>query len=292
MNSNHENELIKELRDILVKLSFYKGLSDHLLNKEPPIGDPVDEIRAKANLRVFLLDKIGKYRDLITKLTGTDKTTIYEFGKPRTVDMWTMGLREDYDYRSTEALNDATVNLTMAISKLEREIDEGYRDEEGNIIEKPRKIFTEPPKAFIAHEGETTALNKLKGFLDALNIKYLIAEIEPSNGRLVEGQVDWSQGQADFAIILATKGKVVSKKTGKPQIGTNVADELGRARQVFKNRIILLRQTGVEVHTNVSGIIREHFSPQSMDRAFIKIVRELRNWGFLRAEKIATDKHV
>lgn len=136
MSPNHENKLIKELRDILGKLAFYKGLSDHFLKKEPPIGDPVDEIRAKANLRVFLLAKIGKYRDLITKLTGTDKTTIYEFGKPRTVDMWTMGLREDYDYRSTEALNDATVNLTMAISKLEREIDEGYRDEQGNLIAK------------------------------------------------------------------------------------------------------------------------------------------------------------
>jgi hypothetical protein len=139
VSSNRGNKLIKELRDILYKLSFYKGLSDHFLKKEPPIGDPVEEIRAKANLRVFLLDKIGKYRDLITELTGTDKTTIYEFGKPRTVDMWTMGLRQDYDYRSTEALNDAIVNLTMAISKLEREIDEGYRDKQGNLIEKPPK---------------------------------------------------------------------------------------------------------------------------------------------------------
>jgi len=130
------NKLIKELRDILDKLSFYKGLQDHLLKKEPPIGDPVDAIKARTNLRVILLDKIGKYRDLITELTGTDKTTIYEFGKPRTVDMWTMGLRQDYDHRSTEALNDATVNLTMAISKLERDIEKGLRDKQGHSTTK------------------------------------------------------------------------------------------------------------------------------------------------------------
>jgi len=135
-----------------------------------------------------------------------------------------------------------------------------------------------PSTAFIAHEGETKALDKLKAFLDALGVKYLIAEIEPSNGRLVERQVDWTQGKANFAIILATKGKTVNKKTKKPQIGLNVADELGRARTVFKNRIILLLQQGVEPHTNIGGIVYERFTPQSMDKAFIKVARELINW--------------
>ncbi len=282
----NENKLIKELRDILWKLSFYKGAQDHFLKKEPPVGNPLDAIKARVNLRVFLLDKIGKYRDLITELTGTDKATIHEFGKPRTVDMWTMGLRQDYDRRSTEALNDAIVNLSMAISKLEREIDEGYRDEQGNVIKKPQRVSTEPPKAFIAHEGETKALNKLKTFLDALGVKYLIAEIEPSNGRLVEPQVTCTYGDADFTIILATKGKLINKETGKPQMGTNVADELGRAREVFKNKIILLLETGVEAHTNISGIVHERFKPQSMDKAFTKIVKELRNWGFIITGKM------
>ena len=68
----------------------------------------------------------------------------------------------------------------------------------------------------------------------------------------------------------------VNKKTGKPQMGTNVADELGRARQVFNNRIILLLETGLEAHTNIGGIVRARFMPQSMDKAFTKIVRELK----------------
>ncbi len=101
----------------------------------------------------------------------------------------------------------------------------------------------------------TKSLEKLKSFLDALNIKYLIAEIEPSDGRSIEKQVDWTKGKADFAIILATKGKAINKKTGKHYMGLNVADELGRAREVFKHRIILLLQRGVEPHTNVKEIV-------------------------------------
>jgi hypothetical protein len=131
----------------------------------------------------------------------------------------------------------------------------------------------------------TSALQKVRNFLDALGIKYSIAEIEPSDGRLVEPQVQWSQGQADFAIILATKGKVVNKTSGKPYMGMNVADELGRAREVFKNRIILLLQKGVEPHTNVSGIVYEPFTPQNMEKAHIKIIKELRNWGFIKIGK-------
>jgi len=138
-------------------------------------------------------------------------------------------------------------------------------------------------KAFIAHEGETKALAKLKKFLDALGVKYLTAETEPSDGRSVEGQVKWTYQPADFTIILATKGKAINKVTGKAYMGINVADELGRAREVFNNRIILLLQTGVEPHTNICEIVHERFTPQSMDNAFIKIARELTGWGLIRA---------
>jgi len=144
-------------------------------------------------------------------------------------------------------------------------------------------IPTHPPKAFIAHEGKTEALAKLKNFLDALGVEYLMAEGEPSDGRSVEGQVKWTSQLADFTIILATKGKAINKVTGKAYMGMNVADELGRAREVFNNRIILLLQIGVEPHTDISEIVHERFAPQSMDKAFIKVARELTGWGLIRA---------
>jgi len=153
------------------------------------------------------------------------------------------------------------------------------------IEEKPNEII-EPPKAFIAHEGETKQLEKLKEFLDALGIKYFIAEAEASNGRSIEGQVNWTQAKADFAICLATKGRAINKKTGQHYMGLNVADELGRAREVYKNRVILLVQKGVVPHTNTREIVYETFTSHCMDRAFTKVAKELRNWGFITVGKI------
>ena len=143
----------------------------------------------------------------------------------------------------------------------------------------------EPLRAFVAHKGETTSLDKLRTFLDAIGIECLIAESEPSDGRSVEGQVTWTYEQADFAIILATKAGVKDDKKGTQYMGLNVADELGRARVTFRNRIILLLQQGVEPHTNINEIVHERFSPGSMDKAFTKILRELKNWGMIKLVK-------
>jgi len=154
------------------------------------------------------------------------------------------------------------------------------------VEEKPTVIAGLPPKAFIAHEGETRALTILKEFLEVLGIKYFIAEVTASGGRSVERQVDWTQSKADFAICLATKGKAINKKTGKHFMAPNIADELGRARQVFGNKIILLVQKGVEPHTNIREIVYEDFTTTNMEKAFIKIAKELTNWGFITAETI------
>jgi D-alanine-D-alanine ligase-like ATP-grasp enzyme len=149
-------------------------------------------------------------------------------------------------------------------------------DDEANIKNDQRR-----PKAFIAHEGMTQALDKVKSFLGALGIDYVIAEIESSDGRSIEKQVQWAQAQADFAVILATKGKAINKMTGTSYMALNVADELGRAREIFKNRIILLLEEGVEPHTNVSEIVYEPFVTQNMENAFIKIAKEIRHWKLL-----------
>ncbi len=264
---NFKNELVQYSNSVI------SYLEDELTEEEKKRGNEIYNTISK---------KVGYLGSFISELSGIANVDV----NGKEYDMWLIALKMPADKLADSALGVCLLATNRAIGKLEDDIKKGVRDEQGNLIKTQQKLSSKPPKAFIAHEGETKALDKLKAFLDALGVTYLIAEIEPSNGRLVEGQVDWSQGQADFAIILATKGKVVNKKTGKPQIGTNVADELGRTRQVFKNRIILLRQTGVEVHTNVSGIVRERFSPQSMDKAFIKIANELRNWRFLITGKV------
>ena len=58
----------------------------------------------------------------------------------------------------------------------------------------------------------------------------------------------------------------------------------------FGNRVILLLERGVQPHTNINEIVHERFTPQSMDRAYTKIAKELRNWHLIRASKAVTEK--
>lgn len=146
-------------------------------------------------------------------------------------------------------------------------------------------VSSHPSRAFIAHGGESAALNKVRSFLKALGVEPLVVEIQPSEGRLTEPQVDEYMKQADCAIILATYGHIVDMKTRKKHPRLNVVDELGRCRKAFPHRTILLLEKGVDLPSNVSGIVYEQFTKQNMENAFIKVAKELRAFGLIRPMK-------
>lgn len=145
-------------------------------------------------------------------------------------------------------------------------------------------IPTPQPKAFIAHGGDSPALSKLKSFLKALGVEPLVVEEQPSEGRSVAENVDWYSRQADCAIILATKGDVDARTGGFIPRG-NVLMETGKLQEIFKDRIVYLLQAGTKFPTSISEKVRERFTSQNMDNAFIKIAKELKKFGILRAVK-------
>jgi len=155
----------------------------------------------------------------------------------------------------------------------------------GAKAEPEAETLGEAPKAFIAHGGQSGALNKVRSFLEALGVEPLVVEIQPSEGRLTEAQVDEYMKQGDCAIILATYGHIEDVKTRKKHPRLNVVDELGRCRKVFPDRTILLLEKGVDLPSNVSGIVYEHFTKQNMENAFIKVAVELRAFGLIRPIK-------
>jgi len=161
----------------------------------------------------------------------------------------------------------------------------GIERERSYIEVPPESIFREvPPKAFIAHGGDSPALSKLKNFLEALGVEPIVVEEQPSEGRSVAENVDWYSRQADCAIILATKGDVDSKTGGFIPRG-NVLIEIGKSQEIFKDRIIYLLQAGAHLPTNVSEKVWGRFTTQCMDDAFIKVAIELYKFGLLKSVK-------
>jgi predicted nucleotide-binding protein len=146
-------------------------------------------------------------------------------------------------------------------------------------------VVTESPKAFVAHGGQSSRLRKLCDFLKALGVEPVIAEWRESEGRWIEGNVDKLMSGSDCYIILAEYGGIIDVKTGAKHPRLNVIDELGRSREKSPSRTILLLEKGVDLPSNDKGIIYEHFTKQNMEKAFIKVAKELVAFGIIKAVK-------
>ena len=293
-------DLYKDLLEFLNALKLYKEFltnpdsklledkrKNELLAAFPFIQDALpkkSKEEVKEEVREGLVRKSGRLSQHISKLTKTQQ--IEKLG--RVYDIWSTGLATNPSAPiNFDALN-ACIDVTnKAIGILEAEGESwGIETIE---TEKPQKTKAAPPKAFIAHGGDSPALRNLKNFLEALGVQPLVVEEQPSENRSVGDNVDYYARQADFAIILATKGDIDGQTGGFIPRG-NVLIEIGKSQEIFKDRIIYLLQAGAKFPTNISEKVRGRFTTERMDDVFIKIARELTEMKILKAVKPQTEE--
>lgn len=284
MVSNNQDDILSELEYFLIELEEYKSL----LEKPESEADKRDLIflpkelqhplkglpkKDKEELRKNLVRKSGALKTIIIELTR--KKYITRFGIVHNI--WDVALTAHRVSDICDVALDYCIDaVNEAIGKLETTPPSEIAMQEVTI--------KEPPKAFIAHGGESPALDKLKKFLIALGVEPLVIEEQPSEGRSVGENVDCYARQADCAIILATKGDI-DGKTGRFIPRGNVLIEIGKSQELFKDRIIYLLQAGANLPTNITEKVRARFTTQNMDNAFIKVATELRKFGILKAIK-------
>lgn len=133
-NSPKSKDIRTDLDTFLRELSSYQYLQERQMKGEQL---DLDELRLVSELRITLLHKVGEFRQLITELTHKDQDTIYEFGKPRLVDIWHTGLTQDLDYRAKQTLSTCIDITNEAIGRLKTDIEQDRRDVQGNLI----KVF-------------------------------------------------------------------------------------------------------------------------------------------------------
>lgn len=269
LNEPNEQQLLEHLQDFHKKLSNYQQLAITIANGKAKKR----QLEDFNSLRGELQTQFGHIEPFLEGSPDLRYITI----KGSSHDVFTVALvYPSITHHMLSALECALmiVNITIGSLKTPPSLKRSVKSTE----------FIKP-KAFIAHGGKSKALEKLCDFLEAVRIKPILAEFEPSEGRGTEQQVDQCMGDADCAIILATYGHITDIKTGDKHPRLNVMDELGRCRKVFPNRTILLLEKDVELPSNVSGIDHDRFTKQSMDKAFIKVVRELTKYGLIRSAK-------
>jgi len=282
--------IVNDLNDFYNELVEYSNLA----SKDAKHWLTVEEQRRVAELNRILGRKIGYLGALISELSGMRSVNI-EGSKS---DIWSVTLKLPLDPLVVSTSLICVQATNRAIGKLEYDITKGTRDKltgeltpqkttNQKIIKMPpEEILREvPPKAFIVHGGKSGVLEKLREYVEALGIKPLIVEMLPSKGITLADKVKKYQQEADYAIILATRGGIIDTKSGKQHPRLNVIDELSSFWEAFPERVIVLLEKGAELPSNKSGLTYEPFARQSMDRAFIAIARELTEMKILKAVK-------
>lgn len=260
------------------------------------------EMRKAFGLLMEKADEISKLRTLPPdkrnyKLWCAEVSNILELTfsiTSREYDNFVKAVSSDYLVSTEEEkrekynkeLDAYEIALDSALHKCALIADETPKDKS----EQPPTIIGSPPKSFIAHGGQSPILDKLKNFLIALGIEPVVVEEQASEHRSVGDNVDYYARQADFAIILATKGDIDGKTGGFIPRG-NVLIEIGKSQEIFKDKIIYLLQAGTKFPTNISEKVWGRFTTERMDDAFIKIARELHKFGILHAIKPPPKEH-
>ncbi|OIP27354.1 MAG: hypothetical protein COW22_03440 [Chloroflexi bacterium CG15_BIG_FIL_POST_REV_8_21_14_020_46_15] len=270
--------IVDELKDFRDKLMQYLAYRTKQINQHK--GLTKEELADFELIYEEISISAGKYTQLVKEYTGleTIKTSA------GLQDVWNWAFNFEKNTLVVSALDNCLQATSRTIGKLKDDIDKGIRDKQGNVIGKPPGIDTEPPKAFIAHGGESPARKKLVNFLNALGITPIIVEEQPSEGRSKDKNVEHYLKQCDCTIILATKGDV-DGQTGEFIPHGNILNEIGRAQEILPDKMIYLLQEETKFPTNIDEKVWERFTEENMDKAFIKVAKELRAFGLIKAVK-------
>ena len=144
----------------------------------------------------------------------------------------------------------------------------------------PGQLSAQQAKAFISHGGSKASLQMIEEFLRALGVEPVVAEKRASEGRELHENVDVHRRQCDFGIVLWTKD--IQDSEGRWLPSGSVAVEMGELRSQFPRHVIYLKEDGVTLPAMASTLQYQPFTDENMGPAYLKIVMELREWGFLR----------
>lgn len=262
-------EFYQELQNWLNELTSFK---DQLYGKKVS-HDELETLRSR------LVRTAPKFKARVIKLVGQQYGE--QLGGQR-FDIWAEALSPDVladmlNWRNRWSLEQLPNIVNEALGKLE-----AGEAVESRPMAETRQV--QPPKAFIAHGGASRARAKLEDFLLALGVEPLIVEERPSEGRSVNDNVGHYFNQSDCAIILATKGDIDSN-TGEFIPRGNILIEVGMSLQRLPNKTIYLLEKGAKFPSDISEKVWERFTHGNMEKAFIKVAKELKAFGLLEAVK-------
>jgi hypothetical protein len=143
----------------------------------------------------------------------------------------------------------------------------------------------EQPKAiFIGHGSDKTAVNQLVKILNELGLPHKVAEYEANAGRPITQKVADTMNECGAAILVFTADRELRDMEGNPVwlSSHNVANELGAAYVKYKGRVVIFKETTVDLASNYSGIGYIEFEKGKLQDKAMELFREIRQFGLIK----------
>jgi predicted nucleotide-binding protein len=216
----------------------------------------------------------------VARIFGPDSIVSKNFGA---VDYWSTGsilvFPSTFERDTTRARQNAFLRgLDMAEGILQSAREQLGQHGVDRLLRAGR-VYSDGPRIFVSHGGETVALSKLERFLRACGAHPVVVSHEPSEGLSLDDLVDKRMEDADCVIILATNDDEVVAGGFQPR--ANVIHEIGLAQKIHTDRIIYLKEVDCRFPSNIAPKVWENFVPDNMEAAFEKVLKELRVFGLL-----------
>lgn len=142
----------------------------------------------------------------------------------------------------------------------------------------PRQPVKPHPRLFISHSGETEAFYRLNRFLKDLGMDPVVAEWLPFRGRQVPHHVRNTMENCQAAIVFATRADQVGERS---QPGRGALIETGILQERFGEKVVYLVEEAAEFGPMADNFACESFTQDCLERAFHRIVVELKAHGLI-----------
>lgn len=178
--------------------------------------------------------------------------------------------------------NDTTVrSISNIVQKLDKLSKEELLIEFESIKPKPQLKSNGLGKIFIGH-GRSKLWARLQIFIkDDLNLQTLTFEDESRTSETIINILCEFLDNSSLAILVMTAEDETSE--GKTRARQNVIHEAGlfQGRLGF-DKVIILKQEGVEEFTNIAGLQYISFSGENIEQCFYELQRKLKKLGLIK----------
>jgi predicted nucleotide-binding protein len=156
--------------------------------------------------------------------------------------------------------------------KLVRDIEQVFELRANSELEQPK--VESPKRVFISH-GRSPEWRKVQPFIEKdVKLPTLELEQEPSSGRTIIEKLIDNAKRCDSAVIVMTGDDFT--KQDEARVRENVMHEIGFFQGFFgRSFVILLHEDGVNIPTNLSGVVYVPFPKDNIESSFHVLQREL-----------------